>query len=99
MKIRTKIMMGFLILAGYLKWLPGHLSDGMIVCAAVIGTFPILKNALFDCIAARKITIELFLGIILVIGLFAGVFLPVALTSFFLLLGSFMRLNFSWRND
>ena len=38
-------LMALLIAAGYYKWVPGHLSEGMIVCAAVIGIFPIVKNA------------------------------------------------------
>ncbi|MBW1837078.1 MAG: hypothetical protein JRF71_11370 [Deltaproteobacteria bacterium] len=92
-------LMGILISAGYLKWLPGRLSEGMIVCAAVIGIFPVVKNALFDCIASKKLNFELLLGILLAVGLFSGSFLPVALISFFLLVGSFLRLNFSWRNE
>jgi hypothetical protein len=70
----------------------------MIVCAAVIGIFPLVKNALFESIAKRRPNIELLAGIVLVIGLFLGYFLAVAFIAFFLLLGSFMRLNFSWRN-
>jgi len=92
-------LMGLLIVVGYLKLLPGHLSDGMLVCAAVIGIFPILKNALFDCIARRTISFELLIGILLLGGLVAGRFLEVSLIALFLLIGSFMRLNFSWRNN
>ena len=91
-------LIGLLIVAGYLKLLPGHLSDGMLVCAAVIGIFPILKNALFDCIARRTFSFELLVGILLLVGVFMGKFLEVALISLFLLVGSFMQLNFSWKD-
>ena len=90
-------LMGLLIAAGYFKWFPGLLSDGMLVCAAVIGLFPIVKNGLFDSIYKRKIRFELLVGILLLAGLFMGRFLEVALISLFLLVGSFMRLNFSWK--
>lgn len=93
------VLMGLLIVAGYRKWLPGHLSEGMIVCAAIIGIFPLLKNALFECIAAKKFSFELLVGILLVGGLFMGRFIETALICLLLLMGSFMRLNFSWRND
>jgi len=91
-------LMGLLIVVGYLKLLPGHLSDGMLVCAAVIGIFPALKNALFDCICKREFRFELLVGVLLLAGLFLGRFLEVALISLLLLIGSFMRLNFSWKD-
>ena len=90
-------LMGLLIAVGYCKWLPGYLSDGMLVCAAVIGLFPLLKNGLFDSLYKRKIRFELLVGILLLVGLFMGRFLEVALICLFLLVGSFMRLNFSWK--
>lgn len=93
------VLMGLLILAGYFKLLPGHLSQGVLLCAAVIGVFPVLKNALFDCIKKRRISFQLGAAIVLILGLFFGKFLAVALIAFFLLVGSFMRLNFSWRNE
>jgi len=92
-------LMALLIATGYYKWVPGHLSEGMIVCAAVIGIFPVMKNALFESIARRRPNIELCIGSLLVIGLFLGYFLTVAFIALFLLLGSFMRLNFSWSNE
>ena len=90
-------LMVLLIVPGYLKWLPGYLSDGMLVCAAVIGLFPIVKNGLFDSIYKRTLRFELLVGILLLAGLFMGKFLAVALISLLLLMGSFMRLNFSWK--
>jgi len=90
-------LMGLLILAGYFKWLPGYLSDGMLVCAAVIGLFPIIKNALFESIYKRTLRFELLVGVLLLAGLFTGRFLEVALITLLLLMGSFMRLNFSWK--
>ena len=91
-------LIGLLIMVGYFKVLPRYLSDGMLICAAVIGIFPILKNALFDCIARRTISFELMVGILLLGGLITGRFLEVALIALFLLIGSFMRLNFSWKD-
>ena len=93
----SAFLMGLLIAAGYFKWLPGLLSDGMLVCAAVIGLFPIVKNGLFDSVYRRKIRFELLVGILLLAGLFVGRFLEVALIALLLLVGSFMRLNFSWK--
>lgn len=91
--------MVLLIAAGYYQWLPGHLSNGMLVCAAVIGIFPLLKNAFFECIARRTLCFELLLGILFMAGLFMGHFFAVALAAVFLLAGSFMKLSFSWRNE
>ena len=76
----------------------GYLSDGMLVCAAVIGIFPLLKNALFDALYARKFRFALPVGILLLAGLFMGRFLEVSLIALLLLVGSFMRLNFSWKD-
>ena len=92
------LLMGLLIVAGYFRWLPGNLSDGMLVCAAVIGLFPIVKNGLFDSIYKRTFRFELLVGILLLAGLFMGRFLEVALIALLLLIGSFMRLNFSWKD-
>ena len=90
-------LMGLLIVVGYFKLLPGNLSDGMLVCAAVIGLFPIMKNALFESIYKRKLRFELLVGILLLAGLFMGKFLEVALITLLLLMGRFMPLNFSWK--
>ena len=92
-------LMAVLILAGYLKWVPSPLAEGMLLCAAIIGIFPLIKNALFDCVKNRKVSIELFVGIALISGLCFGRFLEVSLISLLILLGSFCRLNFSWRNE
>lgn len=91
-------LMALLITVGYFQLLPAHLSDGMLLCAAVIGIFPVLKNALYDCIARRSISFELLMGILLLGGLVTGRFLEVALAALFLLIGSFIRLNFSWKD-
>lgn len=87
-----------LIGAGYFKWFPGYLSEGMLLCAAVMGVFPLLKNAVFDALYKRKFRFELPVGIFLLAGLFMGKFLEVALIALLLLVGSFMRLNFSWKD-
>ncbi len=92
-------LMSLFIAAGYYRWLPGNLSDGMLVCAAIIGIFPVIKNSLLECINRRRISIELFLGILLLVGLFTGWFLEVAIAALLMLVGSFMRINFSWRNE
>jgi hypothetical protein len=91
--------MGILIVIGYFKLLPGHLSDGMLVCAAVIGIFPLLKNALFACLGKRAFSSDSIIGVLLLAGLFMGHFIEAALSALFLLIGSFLRLNFSWRNE
>lgn len=91
------VIMILMILAGYYHWLPGHLSEGSLVCAAVLGIFPALKNALFDTFTRRHPTFELLISILLIAGLFTGRFLETALISLFLLMGSFMQLNFSWK--
>jgi cation transport ATPase len=91
-------LMVLLIGAGYFKWLPGYLSDGMLVCAAVIGIFPLLKNAFFDALYKRRFRFELVVGLVLLAGLFTGRLLEVALLALLLLVGSFMRLNFSWKD-
>jgi cation transport ATPase len=92
-------LMLFLIYAGYNQLLPGNLSNGMLVCAAIIGIFPVIKNALLECITQRRVSLELVIGVILLIGLFSGRFLEVAVVSLLMLVGSFMRVNFSWRNE
>ena len=92
-------LMGLLIVAGYFKMLPGHLSDGMLVCAAVIGLFPLLKNAVFDCIAKRTLSADIVFGAVLLGGLIAGYFIAVAVMSLCLLVGSFLRLDFSWKKE
>jgi hypothetical protein len=92
------LLMLLLIGAGYFKLLPGYLSDGMLLCAAVIGVFPLLKNALFDALYQRRFRFELVVGLVLLAGLFTGRLLEVALLALLLLVGSFMRLNFSWKD-
>ncbi len=91
-------LMLILIYVGYKQLLPGNLSDGMLLCAAIIGVFPVIKNALLECISRRRLSIELFLGVMLLAGLFSGLFLEVAVAALLMLIGSFMRINFSWRN-
>jgi len=93
------LLMAILIGMGYFNLLPGKLSDGMLLCAAVIGLFPLLKNAVFESIARRKFSAEILLGVLLLGGLFLGKFLLVAGISLCLLVGSFLRLNFSWKQE
>ena len=92
-------LMALLISAGYFRLLPGYLSDGIIVCAAVIGIYPLFKNALSDCIKRKKPSFELLLSVLLFAGLLSGMFLEVALACLLLLTGSFMKLNFAWKRD
>jgi hypothetical protein len=90
-------LMAVLIVTGYRQMLPGALSEGMLVCAAVIGIFPLFKNALFASIAKRTLRFELVPCLLLLAGLFSGLFFETALAALLLLIGSFMRLNFSWK--
>ena len=92
-------LMGVLIIIGYFQLLPGHLSDGMLVCAAVIGIFPVMKNTIFECLAQRRFDVDIVVGALLLTGLLLGRFIEVATCALLLLIGSFLRLNFSWRND
>jgi hypothetical protein len=71
----------------------------MLLCAAVIGIFPLLKNAVFESIARRIFSVEIILGVLLIGGLLLGSFLQVALISLCLLVGSFLRLDFSWKKE
>ncbi len=92
-------LMAVLIVTGYMQWLPGHLGTGMLVCAAIIGIFPIIKNALFDTVATRRPNLELVVGIVLIVGLVMGLFLETAIVALCVLAGSFLKLNFSWKRD
>ncbi len=92
--------LGFMVLliaAGFFKLLPEHLSGGLLVCAAMIGIYPVWKNALFETIFKRQPTVELFASMALIVLLLAGQSLTAALCSLFMLAGSFMNLDFSWR--
>lgn len=93
------LLMTILMGIGYFNLLPGKLSDGMLLCAAVIGIFPLLKNAVFESIASRTFSVEIILGALLIVGLLLGSFLQVALISLCLLVGSFLRLDFSWKKE
>jgi cation transport ATPase len=86
-----------MITIGQFGWLPGVLSDGILVCAAVIGIFPAFKNAVVSAILKRKPTFELVITVLLIAGLFTGRYLEIALCSLLLLMGSFLRLDFSWK--
>jgi cation transport ATPase len=90
------LLMIVLIGIGYFSLLPEKLSSAMLLCAAVIGIFPLLKNALFESIVRRTFSVEIILGVLLIGGLLLGSFLQVALISLCLLMGSFLRLDFSW---
>ena len=61
----------------------------MLVCASVMGLFPIMKNGLFDLIHKRTFRLELLVGILLLVGLLMGRFLEVALIALLLLMGKF----------
>jgi cation transport ATPase len=93
------LLMTILMGIGYYNLLPGRLSAGMLLCAAVIGIFPLLKNAVFESIARRTFSVEIILGVALIVGLLLGSFLQVALISLCLLVGSFLRLDFSWKSE
>jgi len=93
------LLMTILMGIGYFNLLSGKLSDGMLLCAAVIGIFPLLKNAVFESIARRTFSVEIILGVLLIAGLLLGNFLQVALISLCLLVGSFLRLDFSWKKE
>lgn len=92
-------LMILLILLGYYQVAPGLLSNGLLLCAAVVGIYPILKDGLFEIIAKRNFSSELVVGTVLLIGLIFGKFLEVALLSLLLLVGSLLKLHFAWRHE
>jgi hypothetical protein len=59
----------------------------------------LLKNAVFESIARRTFSVEIIPGVLLMVGLLLGNFLQVALLSLCLLVGSFLRLDFSWKKE
>ncbi len=77
--------------------LPQGLDSGLLVSAALIGIFPAAKNALFAAIYGRKPSVELFIVLGLLSLLFVGYFVVAAFSALFVLAGSFVHLDFSWR--
>jgi len=72
------------------------LGKGFLVMAAVIGLFPLVKNSIIKGILGGRFIADLVVSLILIIALFYGQIFYVAVAVFLLLLGSFLRLNFSW---
>ncbi len=85
-----------LILVGLFRLLPPELNSGLFLAAAVIALFPALKNALFAALHRKKLSPELLVVAGLLAMLFRGYFLTGAVAGLFLLVGSFLRLDFSW---
>ncbi len=90
-------VMSIFIIAGHFRWLPGTLSDGVVVGAAMIGLYPPLKNSIFTCLHVRRPSAELVVCLVLLVMLFCGMSLEVALCTLTLMLGSFLHFHFSWR--
>ncbi len=89
--------MAFLIGVALFAPLPQGLGSGLLVAAFCIGVFPAAKNALFAAIHGRRLSVELFVVLLLLSLLVGGHFVVAAFSALFLLLGSFVHLDFSWR--
>ncbi|OGL38427.1 MAG: hypothetical protein A2042_00580 [Candidatus Schekmanbacteria bacterium GWA2_38_11] len=89
-------VIGLLIAVSALGLVRADLSRGFLVMASVIGIYPLLKNSIIKGILEKRFAVDLVVSLILIIALFYGQIFPVALAVFLILLGSFLRLNFSW---
>lgn len=84
------------ILLGISGIAPPLASKGLFLAAAVIGLFPAVKNAVLTACIEKKISVELFAALLILLLVGSGYFREAALAALFLLLGSFLRLDFSW---
>lgn len=99
--VRDWFALGLMILligAAHFQLLPEGLGRGCLIAAAVIGIFPAMKNSLFSALLRRKPNMELAVTVVLVGLLVSGHAFAAALCSLFMLAGSFMKLDFSWRS-
>ena len=90
------IVVGILIVLSRLDVAGENLGRGFLVMASVIGLFPLVKNSVVRGITERKITSELAVSLVLMLALIYGQLFYVAVAVFLILLGSFLRLDFSW---
>ncbi len=84
---------------GFSGILPDKASQGLFLAAALIGLFPAMKNVIRISLLQKKMTLELLVVALLLVLIFSGHFFEAAIASLFLLLGSFLNLNFSWDED
>lgn len=84
---------------GFSGILPDKASQGLFLSAALIGLFPAMKNVIRISLLQKKMKLELLVVALLLILIFSGHFFEAAIASLFLLLGSFLDLNFSWDED
>ena len=74
----------------------GTLGRGFLVMASVIGLFPLVKNSVIRGIIEKRFNADLAVSLVLIIAMIYGQMFYVAVTLFLILLGSFLRLDFSW---
>ncbi len=100
--VRDWFALGLILLfvvIGFSQMLPAKASQGLFLAAALIGLFPAMKNAIRVCLLQRKMTLEILVVTLLLIMLFSGYFFEAATAGLFLLIGSFLQLNFSWDEE
>ena len=90
------IVMGILIVLSRFGIAGENLGKGFLVMASVIGIFPLVKNSVIKGLTEKKITADLAVSIVLIIALVYGQIFYVSVAVFLMLLGSFLRLDFSW---
>ena len=90
------LVIGLLISVSKFGLVRDDLGKGFLIMASVIGIYPLLKNSIVKVILEKRFAFDLVVSVILIIALFYGQLFTVALVVFLILLGSFLRLNFSW---
>lgn len=90
------VVMGILIAVNMMGLARDNLAKGLLVMAAVLGLFPLIKNAVIRGILEKRFVPELGVSLIFIVIMFYGKLLYAAIGVFLILLGSFLRLNFSW---
>ncbi len=91
------IFMSVLLLINQTVPMNDNLDEGFLIVITVMGLFPLLKNAIFEGILKKKILPELLAAIFLFGLIFAGEALTAAIMTIFIFLGSFLKLDFSWK--
>lgn len=90
------VAVGILIVLSKFGMVEGNLGRGFLVMASVIGLFPLVKNSVIRGLIEKKFNAEIGVSLVLIALIFYGKIFFVALAVFLILLGSFLRLNFSW---
>ncbi|PIE71739.1 MAG: hypothetical protein CSA22_01200 [Deltaproteobacteria bacterium] len=92
-------LISLFIVIGVFRIFPEKVSQGLFLSAALIGLFPAMKNAIRVSLLQKKMTLEIGVVALLLTLLISGYFFEAAIASLFLLVGSFLHLDFSWDAD